>query len=146
MDVLYMRVVETLEAWGHPNVIGENRKTFEVTTEKTLTRRGDCIIAVNASKGAADLSEDFKKLARRDDAKITVIVRAGDVEETAVGWGSPKLTYAHKEAFVARKSRFTCSRTLMIRSDKASTDFSRCLIRRLQDTRLKVTITIIAET
>ena len=146
MDVFYMRVVEILEAWGHPNVIGENRKTFEVTTEKTLTRRGDCIIAVNASKGAADLSEDFKKLARRDDAKITVIVRAGDVEETAVGWGSLKLTYAHEEAFVARKSRFTCSRTLMVRSDKASTDFSRRLIRRLQDPRLKVTITIIAET
>jgi hypothetical protein len=141
-----MRVVETLEAWGHPNVIGENRKTFEVTTEKTLTRRGDCIIAVNASKAPADLSEDFKKLARRDDAKITVIVRAGDVEETAVGWGSPKLTYAHEEAFVARKSRFTCSRTLMILSDKASTDFSRRLIRRLQNPQLKVTITIIAET
>jgi hypothetical protein len=141
-----MRVVEALEAWGHPNVIGENRKTFEVTKEKTLTRRGDCIIAVNASKGAADLSEDFKKLARRDDAKITVIVRVGDVEETAVGWGSPKLTYSHKEALVARKSRFTCSRTLMIRSDKASTDFSRHLIRRLQDPRLKATITLIAET
>ena len=75
-----MRVIEALEAWGHPNVTGENPKTFEVTTEKTLTRRGDCIIAVNASKGAADLSEDFKKLARRDDTKITVIVQAGDVE------------------------------------------------------------------
>jgi len=141
-----MRVVETLEAWGHPSVIGENRKTFEVTTEKTLTRRGDCIIAVNASKGPADLSEDFKKLARRDDAKITVIVRAGDVEETAVGWGSTKLTYAHEKAFVARKSRFTCNRTLMIRSDKASTGFSRRLIRRLQNPRLKATITLIAET
>jgi hypothetical protein len=141
-----MRIVEGLEAWGHPNVIGENRKTFEVTTEKTLTRRGDCIIAVNASKGAADLSDDFKKLARREDTKITVIVRIGDVEETAVGWGSPKLTYAHEEAFVARKSHFTCSRTLMIRSDKASTDFSRRIIRRLQDPQLKATITLIAET
>jgi len=140
-----MRVVEALEAWGHPNVTGENRKTFEVTTEKTLTRRGDCIIAVNASKGVADLSEDFKKLARRDDTKITVIVRAGDVEERAVGWGSPTLSYAHKKSFVARKSHFTCSRTLMIRSDKASTDFSRDLIRRLQDHRLKATITLIAE-
>jgi len=140
-----MRVIEALEAWGHPNVTGENPKTFEVTTEKTLTRRGDCIIAVNASKGAADLSEDFKKLARRDDTKITVIVRAGDVEERAVGWGSPKLSYAHKKSFVARKSRFTCSRTLMIRSDKASTDFSRDLIRRLQDHRLKASIALIAE-
>jgi hypothetical protein len=146
MDVFYMRVFEILEAWGHPNVIGENRKTFEITTEKTLTKRGDCIIAVNASKGPADLSENFKKLARRNDTKITVIVRAGDMEETAVGWGSPKLTYAHEGAFVARKSRFTCSRTLMIRSDKASTDFSRRLIRNLQNPGLQTTITLIAET
>ena len=141
-----MRVIETFEAWGHPNVIGENSKTFEVTTEKTLTKRGDCIIAVNASKSPADLSENFKKLARRDDTKITVIVQADDVEETAVGWGSPKLTYSHEGAFVARKSRFTCSRTLMIRSDKASTDFSRRLIQRLQNPQLKTTITLIAET
>jgi hypothetical protein len=141
-----MRIVEALEARGHPNVTGENSKTFEVTKEKTLTKRGDCIIAVNTSKGAADLSENFKKLARRDDAKITVIIRAGDVEEMAMGWGSSKLTYTHKESMVARKSRFTCSRTLMIQSDKASTNFSRRLIRRLQNPRLKVTITLVAET
>jgi hypothetical protein len=141
-----MRVVEAVAAWGHPNVTGKNRKTFEVTTETTLTRRGDCILAVNASKGAAALRDDFKVLARRDDVQITVVIRAGDVEETAVGWGSPKLTYAHERSFVARTSGFTCSRTLMIRSDKAAADFSRRLIRRLQDPWVPVTLRLIAAT
>lgn len=140
-----MRVVEELWARGHPNITAENGKTFEVTMEENLTRRGDCVIAVSASKGAADLSDDFKDLARREDTKITVVVKAGNLEEAAVGWGSPKLTYSHKGDLVARKSSFTCSRTLMTMSDKASADFSRRLIQRLKDPRLKAKITIIAE-
>ena len=92
-----MRIVEELEAWGHPNVTGKNNMTFEFTKEKTLTKRGDCIIAVNASKGADDLSDSFKDLARREDARITVLVRVDELEEVAVGWGNPKLTFIHKE-------------------------------------------------
>ena len=140
-----MRVVEEVEAWGHPNISGRNGKTFEVTKEKSLTRRGDCVIAINASKGAVDLSDEFKKVARREGAKITVIVKVEGLEEVAVGWGSPKLTFTHREDLVARKSSFTCSRTLMIRSDKASTDFSRRLIHRLTDPLRKAVITIVAE-
>jgi hypothetical protein len=43
-----MRIFEKIEAWGHPNVSANNRTTFEVTKEDHLTRRGDCIIAINA--------------------------------------------------------------------------------------------------
>ncbi len=141
-----MRIVEVVQAWGHPNVTGDSRKTFEITTESTLTRRGDCILAVKASKGAAALGDDFKALARRDDVQITVVIQVGEMEETAAGWGSPQLTYAHDKAFVARISGFTCSRTLMIRSNKAAADFSRHLIRRLQDSRVQATIYLIAAT
>ena len=141
-----MRVVEAVQAWGHPNVTGDSRKTFEITTEPTLTRRGDCILAVNASKGAAALRDDFKALARRDDVQVTVVIQVAEMEEAAVGWGSPQLTYTHPTSFVARTSDFTCSRTLMIRSNKAAADFSRCFIRRLQDPRVQATIHLIAAT
>ena len=140
-----MRVVEEVEAWGHPNVTGRNSRTFEVTKEKNLTRRGDCIIAVNASKGAIDLSEAFKKLARRKDAKITVTLVADGLEEIAVGWGGPELTFTHTEDLVARKSGFTCSRTLMVGADKAAIDFSRSLIQRLKSPQQRVKITLVVE-
>lgn len=140
-----MRVIEELEAWGHPNITGENPKTFEITKDRNLTRRGDCIIAVKASRGAADLSRDFKDLARRDDAKITVIIESDDLMEEAVGWGNPNLTFTHPKDLVARRSRFTCSRTLMIGSDKAAGDFSRGLIQHLKDPNSRVKIYIIVE-
>lgn len=140
-----MRVVETIEAWGHPNVTGRNRTTFEVTREDYLTRRGDCIVAVNASKGAKDLSEEFRKAARREDAKITVIIQAGGYREVAVGRGDPGLTFSHPTDLVARKSCFISDRTLMVGADKAAKDFSRELIREAQNPSQKVVTTLIVE-
>jgi hypothetical protein len=140
-----MRVFEDVSAWGHPNIVGTHRTTFEFTTERTLTRRGDCVIAVNASKGAADLSDAFMNIARRDGAVITVTVRVGDVADVARGRGSPHLTFTHPTDLVARKSGFTGGRTLMIRADKAAADFSRRLIRSLTDPQSKAVITLVAE-
>jgi len=54
--------IEIIDALGHELIRSTHRTTFEVTKDRTLTARGDCIIAVGADKGAADLSEDFKKL------------------------------------------------------------------------------------
>ena len=140
-----MRVIEDIEAWGHPNITGKNSRTFEITKDKDLTRRGDCIIAVKASKGAADLSRGFKSLAKRKDVKITVIIKIDGLMDEAVGWGSPGLTLTHTEDLVARKSGFTCNRTFMVRSDKAAKDFSRELIHRLKNPSTMVKIFIIAE-
>jgi hypothetical protein len=140
-----MRVVEDVEAWGHPNIVGTHGTTFEFTTERNLTRRGDCVLAVNASKGAADLSDAFTNVARRDDAIITVMVRVGDVADVARGRGSPNLTFTHPTDLVARTSGFTCGRTLMIRADKAAADFSRQLIHLLTNPQRKAVITLVAE-
>jgi hypothetical protein len=140
-----MRIVENVEAWGHPNIVGTHGTTFEFTTERNLTRRGDCVLAVNASKGAADLSDAFTNVARRDDAIITVMVRVGDVADVARGRGSPNLTFTHPTDLVARTSGFTCGRTLMIRADKAASDFSRQLIHLLTNPQRKAVITLVAE-
>ena len=36
-------------AYGHKNVRGTHKTTFEITKDKDLTERGTCIIGVNAS-------------------------------------------------------------------------------------------------
>ena len=48
-------IIEEIEFNGHPEVRGEHKTTMEITTEKHLTEKGDCIIGVNA-KVACNLS------------------------------------------------------------------------------------------
>lgn len=141
-----MRVIETIQAEGHPNITAKNKTTFEVTKKTHLTKRGDCIIAVNASKGTKDLSDAFKQTATRDNAKITVTIVVGDHREISTGRGNQQLTLSHPTDLVARKSSYTSDRTLMIEMDKAAADFPRSFIKELQDPSQKITITIIAET
>ena len=127
-----MKVVEFLEARGHQNVIAINEKTFEFTKEDWLTKKGDCIIAVASSKGISEISDEFKRLARREDAEITITINVGGFSESASGYGSSSLSFKHPTDFVARKSTYTCERTIMIKSDKAASDFSRYLIQALK--------------
>ncbi|MCJ7634033.1 DUF371 domain-containing protein [Candidatus Bathyarchaeota archaeon] len=140
-----MRVVEIVEAWGHPNVTAKNKTTFEITKETHLTKRGDCIIAIQSSKGAQDLREEFKKLVKREDAKITVKIEVGEYMEVAIGKGNPHLTLSHATDLVIRKSNYFCNRTLMVGSDKAARDFSLSLIRAVQNPSQKVLITLLVE-
>ena len=138
-------VTEMLEAYGHSNVRAAHRTTFEFTKDPHLTLRGDCVIAVKASKGAVDLSSEFKELARKKDSKIAVTISAGGVKETAVGYGDPKLLLTHPTDLVARKSDFVCGRTLMLHSNKAACDFSYNLIKALQNPNQKVKIALTVE-
>ena len=140
-----MRLFEKIEAWGHQNITAKNRTTFEVTKDDYLTKRGDCIIAIKASKGSRDLDDKFKQFARREDAKITVIIEAGSSREVATGIGNPGITLDHATDLVARKSNYTCNRTMMIFSDKAAIDLSRELIKKVQSPLQKVMITLIIE-
>jgi len=140
-----LKAVERITAWGHENITAENRSTFEITKEPYLTKRGDCIIAVNSSKGASDLNPDFRRLAARDDAKISVTIEAGGLMATAFGWGGPELTFEHPTDLVARRSSYQCSRTFMIKSNKAASDLSHELIQVIKNSDQKVLITLIAE-
>jgi len=136
---------EILEAYGHSNVRATHKTTFEFTKDPHLTLRGDCVIAIRASKGAVDLSSEFKELARKKDSKITVTIRVGRVKETAVGYGDPKLLLTHPTDLVARKSDFVCGRTLMIHSNKAACNFSSKLIKALLNPNQRVGITLTVE-
>ena len=140
-----MRVFEVVEAFGHLNVRAKNRTTFEVTKDDHLTRRGDCIIAVSATKGARDLNEEFKQLARAGEAKISVVLEVGEIRETVVGRGDPKLTLSHASDLVVRKSYYVCDRTLMVGADKAATDLSRELVKEAQNPSRKIKVIITVE-
>ena len=140
-----MRIIEELEAWGHRNITGKNRTTFEITKQKSITKKGDCILGVKSSKSTIDLTPSFKDLTQRDNVQITMVLRINNLVEKAVGWGSSKLTFTHHEDLVVRKSGFVCNRTLMIKSNKAAKDFPRKFINLLKNPNQKITIFIIAK-
>jgi hypothetical protein len=130
---------------GHKNVLSTHKTTFEVTKETELTKNGNCIVAVGSTIGAVDLPEEFKKAAQKENSKITITIEADNQKETATAKGNPHLQFTHPTDLVIRKSKFVCSRTLAIEADKASIDFSKKLVEKLQDPNQKVIITLTVE-
>jgi len=139
-----MKATEVINARGHENVQSTNKTTFEITKENHLTKRGDCIIAVDASKGAADLNQTFKAVARSQGARLTIKIEVDREEEAVTAWGNPKLLFTHPTDLVVRKSNYVCNRTLAIRADKAACDLSRKLVEKLRnpDQKVKITLTV----
>nr|MDO8078362.1 DUF371 domain-containing protein [Candidatus Freyarchaeota archaeon] len=141
-----MRIAtEVLYARGHPNVSAKHRTTLEVTAMEELTPRGDCIVAVASSKGAEQLSERFKKLARNENSRITMTIEADNLTETIRGYGDPRLTFSHPHDLVVRKSTYCNDRTVMIKADKAAIDLDRKLVELLKNPEKRVRITLRVE-
>jgi len=140
-----MKIIEVVDARGHENIQSTHKTTFEVTKETVLTKRGDCIIAVGTTKGAADLHPDFKEAAKRSGAQITIMVEAGGVGEVVKARGSPRLLFAHPTDLVVRKSNYVCGRTIAVMADKAAKDLSRKLVEKLRHPHQKIRITLTVE-
>ena len=132
-------------AYGHKNVLSTHKTTFEVTKETELTKNGNCIVAVSSSMGAVDLPEEFKKAAQKQNSKISITLEADNQKETATAKGSPQLQFTHPTDLVVRKSNFVCNRTLAIKADKASIDFSKKFVEKMQDPNQKVKVTLTVE-
>jgi hypothetical protein len=137
-----MRIIEIINAYGHENVLSTHETTFEITKELHLTKRGDCIIAVKATKGLTDLLPEFKKDARKENAKMIIIVEADSMKEIVNAQGSPHLLLSHPTDLVIRKSDYICGRTLAVKADKAACDLSRQLVEKLRNPCQKVKITL----
>jgi hypothetical protein len=135
-----MKISEIVFALGHANIQATHKSTLEITKEAELSKKGDCIIAVSANKAMKDLGSEFKENLRRENAKITILIEAGDIKERVNAVGSPRLILTHPTDMVVRKSNYICNRTLAIQADKAACDLSRNLLRRLDNPKQKVKI------
>jgi len=136
---------EVVNAFGHRNIKATHKTTFEITKERELSVRGDCIVAVSADKGFPDFRPEFKELLRMDGAKLKVQIKVDGIVETVSAFGSSRLILAHPTNLVVRKSEYICGRTLAIRADKAARDFSRDLVARLQNPAQRVQIFLTVE-
>jgi hypothetical protein len=135
-----METTEVIFAYGHKNIRATHESTLEITEEAEVSERGDCVIAVSANKSMTDLSSEFKENLRKENAKMTMLIEAGDVAEVVNALGSPRLILTHPTDIVVRKSNYICNRTLAIQADKAACDLSRNLLKRLENPKQKVTV------
>jgi len=137
-----MEMAEIVFAYGHMNIKSTHKSTLEITREAQLSKKGDCIIAVSADKALADLSLEFKEKLREKNARISVLIEAGEVAEVVNAFGNPRLILTHPTDMVVRKSSYVCSRTLAIQADKAAWELSRKLVEELRKPKQKVKITL----
>ena len=120
-----------IKAKGHENVLSLHKSTFEITKDKELSLSGDCIIGLDIDKSMEDFPEEFKEKLANDDTKVIVELKTPNASDTIEGYGHHDLTLSHPTDIVCRKSTFVCSRTLMIKSNKAAIDLNRDLIKDL---------------
>ena len=120
-------------AKGHENVLSLHKSTFEITKDKDLTLSGDCIIGLDIDKSMEDFPKEFKEKLANDDTKVIVELKTPNASDTIEGFGHHDLSLSHPTDIVCRKSTFVCSRTLMIKSNKAAIDLNRDLIKDLAD-------------
>lgn len=135
--------VETLVARGHPNIRASHKTTLEITKDEHLTLRGDCIIGIRASKGLRDFDEEFKRMAKRSDARIIMVLEVDGLMDVIMGYGDEKLTFEHPTDIVCRKSTYTCGRTLMVKCNKAAIDIDRRIVKRMQDPEATMHVMIV---
>ena len=122
---------------GHKEVLSLHEKTLEITKDDSLTSQGDCIVGVNSGTSCIDLPDKMKKKIQDPESKIKFTIKAGKFIFKIQGHGSPKLTLKHVSDIVLRKSAFTCSRTIAINCDKASSDIPRDFVHLLQNPQTK---------
>ncbi len=140
-----METTEVIHAHGHENIRATHKTTLEITKEPSVSKRGDCIIAVDATKGALDFHPAFKKSARSENAKITIKIEAGAIVDVVKAKGTRRLLFTHPTDAVIRRSDYVCGRTVAIGADKAATDLSRKLIEELQTKNRQIRITLKVE-
>ena len=120
-----------IRAKGHENVLSLHKSTFEITKDKDLSLAGDCIIGLDIDKSMEDFPKEFKEKLANDDTKIIIELKTPNASDEIEGYGHHDLTLSHPTDIVCRKSTFVCSRTLMIKSNKAAIDLNRDLIKDL---------------
>ena len=123
----------TFQAHGHPNIRATHRTTIEITRSEELTMRGDCVIAVGASRSLLDLPEDVRYPLTLDSGCCKLVMTVGGHSVSFTGRGAEGLKLSDPYEMVARKSRFLSDRTLMVGSDRSASEIPRDLVAKIRN-------------
>jgi hypothetical protein len=136
-----MKTIDKIYGWGHKNIMCSHNTTIEVTKDSDLTKNGDCILAINASKACSELNTNLKNQIWQGK-KFKITLKVGDKYDQFYGVGSRDLKLLDKRDMVFRTSSFICDRTILIKCSKSSKDLNRELVDNLKQPKNKLTLII----
>lgn len=125
-----MTILEEIDVYGHENILCTHNTTIEITKDTHLTKRGNCILGINASKACYDFNPEFKKKLQQNK-QVKISIKIDDLIDSFYGFGSSDLLLSNKKDMVFRKSNFICERTVLINCTKSSTELNRELVKKL---------------
>jgi hypothetical protein len=132
-------VLDKIKAHGHRNILCTHETTIELTKDTYLTKKGNCILGINASKGCADLDQELKSYIW-EGKKIQVILRSDEYIDSFYGFGHENLPLTHEKDIVFRKSDYLCERTVLINCSKSSKDLSLNLVDNIKTSNQEIHI------
>ena len=110
----------SFRAYGHPNITGKHRTTFEFTKDSEVTLKGDCIVGVKADFSLKGIKEFIQNSIKNNNKKIKIIIKTDGKEEIVHAELNP--SFNSDREMVVRKSGFLDGRTLAVKADKAASD------------------------
>ena len=122
-------------AFGHQNIDGTHKTTFELTQHTSVTPKGDCIIGTRAT-----FDPDALAALAQVSRKIKITLKTKSYIEEIVGEANRQ--YVPGPEIVIRKTDFLSPRTLVIKADKAAADLPRHFIQALKDPKEQLTVTV----
>ena len=137
-----MTCLETITCFGHNFIIAKHKTTIEITKEPFLTKKGDCIIGINADKACYDLNKDAKLYLTKGE-KVFFEIEVNGKKDIITAFGSKNLILTNKTSIVIRKSNFIDDRTIAINADKAACDIRRDIIEELKNPNVKLILRVI---
>lgn len=143
MDIPIYR--DKVVAKGHQAIKAIHPTTFELTKDKHLTEKGDCIIGIGLDKGVAELDPDLRAALKKNTSIIVMILSARNITDMVLAQGDNKLILSDNKKIIVRKSSYIDSATLAINSNKSARNIRRDLIEKLknEETDLYVDIYVI---
>lgn len=132
-------VLDKIKAHGHRNILCTHETTIELTKDNYLTKKGNCILGIKASKACADLDQELKSHIW-EGKKVHVILKSDEYIDSFYGYGHKNLSLTNKKDIVFRKSEYLCERTVLINCSKCSKDLSQTLIDNLKTSNQEIHI------
>ncbi len=120
-----------IRAFGHPNVTARHRTTMELTREREITRRADCVVGVRASHGAASLPTWLRRHLL-SGGWISLTLSVGGMDFTFYARGDGRLTLRSEDEIVVRRSLYVDDRTVAVEATASAADVPRPMVRALR--------------
>jgi len=126
----------SFHCFGHKNITSSHKNTFEFTKDKDIGKIAHCIIGVDADFDLRKLKEEIK-----DKERLKIVICADNIKEEINCIHN--IDFDDEKEIVFRISDFLSKRTLGIRCDKASRDFSKEFKEKLKDPKKLIIVNII---